>query len=132
MRCLPFSAGPVRYTAYGDSIYIPTQVISGAVRSLNPAPAIASLNTSLNKARTSVEHAIGKNVCLWRHIDHKSNTKLYGDAAGVALTYRIATLLTNCHTCVYGHQVSSHFSCSPPSLAAYLRGGVTPQGSQLS
>ncbi len=73
--------GP-RHTAYGDSIYIASNAIAGAVRGINLPVAIERLNGRLNKARTSVEHAIGKSTMLWQNVENKRNTKLYADAAG--------------------------------------------------
>lgn len=35
--------------------------------------------------------------------------------------YKVANILTNCHTCMYGSQVSQHFGLDPPSLLEYLR-----------
>jgi hypothetical protein len=36
--------------------------------------------------------------------------------------YFAATLLTNCHSCFYGNQIATLFSCQTPSLAEYLGG----------
>lgn len=35
--------------------------------------------------------------------------------------YKVGTLLTNCHTCLYGSQISDYFKCNPPRQEEYLR-----------
>ena len=60
------------------------------------------------------------------------NVRLYKSPIGCGKAFRIAVLLTNCHTCLRCHQIATHFGCSPPpSLKDYLSGGTTPQTMQI-
>lgn len=34
--------------------------------------------------------------------------------------YKVATLFSNCRTCMYGSQVSAYFDIAPPSFREYL------------
>jgi hypothetical protein len=38
----------------------------------------------------------------------------------VATVYQVATILANCHTCLYGSPTSEYFGLQPPSVDEYL------------
>ena len=50
--------------------------------------------------------------------DYEKNNKLYKQA--VCSFWLIATLLANCHSCLYGNQVSQYFGVPTPDLEDYL------------
>ena len=52
------------------------------------------------------------------YLDFKRNTKLLLQPIGKY--YLVATILTNCHTCLYGSLTSTFFRVDPPSLEMYL------------
>ena len=119
------------YTCYGDSIYIVSSSLSRSERAAQLSPLQEMRNRKLNKARTCVEHGIGKVVNLWHYVDVRRNVKLWSSPIGCGIAYRVAVLLTNCHTCCKGSTVCNYFGSAPPSLASYLRGGTQPQCSRL-
>lgn len=71
------------------------------------------VNIAMSKLRVSVEWGFAKILQLFPFLDFKKNLK-------VADYYKIGVILTNCHTCLYGGQVSEYFDCEPPQLEAYL------------
>lgn len=75
-------------------------------------------NSQMSKVRQSVEWSFGKIATLFAFMDFKKNMKLYLQPVGKC--YLVAALLTNCHSCLYGSEVSSYFSVAPPALEAYL------------
>lgn len=77
------------------------------------------VNKEMSKLRVSVEWGFGKVVQLFPFVDFKKNLKLLNQQ--VPNYYKVSVILTNCHTCLYGSQVSSYFQCDPPELEDYLR-----------
>lgn len=51
-------------------------------------------------------------------LDLKKNHKLLLQEVGTM--YLTCTLLTNCHTCLYGSQTGTYFNIQPPELEQYL------------
>ena len=62
--------------------------------------------------------AFGKVVQLFAGVDFVKKMKLYEQP--VATNYLVATLLTNCHSTLYGNVVSSYFKVPTPELEDYL------------
>lgn len=76
------------------------------------------LNKKMSKLRVSVEWGFGKILQLFPFLDFKKNLKIYKQPVGNY--YKVGVILTNCHTCIYGSQVSDYFGCDPPALEQYL------------
>lgn len=76
------------------------------------------VNTKMSKLRVSVEWGFAKLIQLFPFLDFKKNLKVYKQEIGNY--YKVGAILTNCHTCLYGGQVSEYFECEPPSLDDYL------------
>lgn len=77
------------------------------------------VNKIMSALRVSVEWGLAKIVQVFPFVDFKKNLKIYKQ--GVSKYYKVATILTNCHTCLYGSQVSDYFECDPPMLEDYLQ-----------
>lgn len=75
------------------------------------------MNTKMSKLRVSVEWGFAK-VLLFPFVDFKKNLKIYSQEVGNC--YKVAAILSNCHTCLYGSQVCDYFECDPPELNEYL------------
>ena len=107
------------YVVYGDPAYgIQSNIIS-PFRSGQPlTPAEQEFNTAMSSVRVSVEWTFGKIIQLFAFLDFKKNIKVLLQPVGEY--YIVGTLLTNCHTCLYGSQTSSFFNVPPPSLETYL------------
>ena len=65
-------------------------------------------NSRMSKLRSSVEWTFGKILSLFAFVDYKKNQKLF--LQPVAQYYLVATLLTKCHTCLYGSVTSEYFN----------------------
>ena len=68
----------------------------------------------------SVEWSFGDIVVDLAFIDFKKNLKI--GLQPVAMYYRVAALLTNCHTIINGgNKTSKYFGIAPPLLHEYLQ-----------
>lgn len=76
-------------------------------------------NKDISALRVHVEYGFGKVLQLFAFNDFKKNQKLL--LQKIKEQYIASVLLTNCHTCLYGSQISTFFNCYPPSLESYLR-----------
>lgn len=73
----------------------------------------------MSSVRQAVEWGFGKIVGLFAFVDFKKkNQKLY--LQNLPRIYKASALLANCHTCLYGAQVSQYFGLEPPQLEVYL------------
>jgi hypothetical protein len=109
------------FRIYGDPAYPIHALLLRAFRGNNLTAAQEQFNKELNAARTSVEWAFGKVVKYMAQLDFKAAMKLH--EAPLGKFYKLAVILTNCHTCTYKSSVTgSFFECDPPSLEVYLRG----------
>lgn len=75
-------------------------------------------NTRLSKVRIAVEMSFGKVIQYFAFLDYKKNLKIL--LQPVAKYYMVATILTNCHTCLYESAVTALFASNPPLLEEYL------------
>lgn len=76
------------------------------------------LNKEMSKLRVTAEWGFSKILQLFPFVDFKKNLKIYKQEVGNF--YKVAVILTNCHTCLYGSQVGSYFEIEPPLLEEYL------------
>ena len=67
----------------------------------------ALFKKKMSTARKSVEWGFGKVLGLFAFVDYKKYQKLYLQPVGKM--YRVAVLITNCHTCMSGSQISDFF-----------------------
>jgi hypothetical protein len=114
-------------TAYGDGIYQVTASITRAQGGLIVAEHIKRMNRALNALRVCVENGFSKLTQLWKFMRAPEKCRLLDSSVGLQRQFRIAFLLTNCHTCLSGSQTGNSFGCTPPSVASYLQGGVAPK-----
>ena len=106
------------YTLYGDPAYGISQNIISPFCGPQLTPAEIEFNKAMSSVRVSVEWTFGKITQLFAFLDFKKNLKLLLQPVGKY--YLVGTLLTNCHTCLYGSQTSTFFMMPPPSLDVYL------------
>ncbi|KAK3734504.1 hypothetical protein QZH41_010192 [Actinostola sp. cb2023] len=106
------------YVLYGDPAYGISQNILAPFRGANLTADEQEFNRAMSKVRVSVEWGFGKIVQNFAFLDFKKNLKVL--LQPVAKYYLVSTILTNCHTCLYGSLVSSFFDLNPPSLESYL------------
>lgn len=102
---------------YGDSGYPLSDVIIVPFKgNLNRKQ--KRVNKIMSGIRVCVEWGFAKILQLFPFVDFKKNLKIRKEK--VPQFYKVATILTNCHTCLYGSQVNHYFECDPPTLEEYL------------
>ena len=106
------------YVIYGDPAYGVSSHILAPYRGSQLSQQQADFNKAMSKVRVSVEWTFGKVCQYFSYIDFKRNQKVL--LQPVAKYYLVASLLTNCHTCLYGSLTSTFFDMDPPTLATYL------------
>ncbi|KAL3214088.1 hypothetical protein MRX96_035014 [Rhipicephalus microplus] len=75
-------------------------------------------NKCMSTVRQAVEWSFGKVAADFTFVDFHKNLKVTRQRVG--RMYKVATLLTNCRTCLYDSQVSMYFGLEQPSLSDYL------------
>lgn len=106
------------YIIYGDPAYGLTRNILAPFRGANLTNEEKEFNARMSKLRVSVEWGFGKICQYFAFLDFKKNLKIL--LQPVAKYYLVATILINCHTCLYGSQTGTYFELEPPSLERYL------------
>ena len=106
------------YVLYGDPAYGVSRNILSPFRGVNLSPQEHEFNQSMSALRVSVEWGFGKILQYFSYLDFKKNQKVLLQPVGKY--YLVGTILTNCHTCLYGSQTSTFFNVSPPTLETYL------------
>jgi nuclease HARBI1 len=117
-RCANDAHGQPFYL-YGDPAYPLSIYLLAPYRGSRLTPEQAEFNKRMSSVRESVEWGFQRILALWAGVDFKKNQKLYLQLVGT--TYLVAALLTNCHSCLYGSEISEFFDMASPSLEAYLR-----------
>ena len=103
---------------YGDPAYGVSRNILSPFRGVNLSPQEHEFNQRMSAVRLSVEWGLGKILQYFSYLDFKKNQKVLLQPVGKY--YLVGTILTNCHTCLYGSQTSTFFNVSPPTLETYL------------
>lgn len=111
------------YVIYGDPAYPLQSLIMKPYGGYSLTPVQEAFNKGMSSVRQAVEWGFGKVVNEFAFLDFKKNQKLLRQQVGEM--YKAAVILTNCHTCMYGSQVSMYFDLNPPSLHAYLKPRAT-------
>lgn len=109
-----------KFVLYGDQAYgIMELVLCPYPGRLDELPEHRrQFNLSMKNLRTSVEWGFQKVLSQFAFVDFKKNQKLLQQ--DLQSFYKVAVLLTNCHTCLYGSQTASYFNVVPPTLEEYL------------
>lgn len=103
---------------YGDQAYPPSQHLISPFRGARLTEDEQQFNAEMCKVRLAVEWGFGKVISIFSFLDYKKGLKLWLHPVGKY--YIIGTLLTNCHTCLYGSVTTSSFGVAPPLLEEYL------------
>ncbi|CAB1099103.1 unnamed protein product [Ectocarpus sp. CCAP 1310/34] len=112
-----------RYCLYGNPAYGQTDHIQCpfSVSVNGPlTPAMRNFNKSMSRCRVTVEWGFKEMTSKWAFIDMKCQHKFL--LSPVATQYKVATLLSNFHSCLNGgNQISQYFGVEPPTLEEYLK-----------
>lgn len=135
MLCVPLFSGILRksrtyqkleklvqghnFCLYGDPAYPLRPLLLKPYGTTNITPSQYAFNKRMSTVRQAVEWGFGKIAGLFAFLDFRKNQKLRRQK--VARMYKVAAILANCHTSMYGSQVSQYFGVEPPQLEDYLR-----------
>ena len=100
------------YVLYGDPAYGVTNNIISPFKGGDLTVTQNHFNKAMSKVRVSVEWGFVKIAQYFAFLDFKKNLKV--------LLQCVASLLINCHTCLYGSVTGKYFNLAPPSLETYL------------
>ncbi|CAB1108384.1 unnamed protein product [Ectocarpus sp. CCAP 1310/34] len=79
-----------------------------------------NFNKSMSQCRVTVEWGFKDMTSKWAFVDMKCQQKFL--LSPVATQYKVATLLSNFHSCLNGgNQISQYFGVEPPTLEEYLK-----------
>ena len=92
------------FVIYGDPAYGITQNIMAPFRGAQLTHDEKEFNKKISKVRVSVEWGFGKIIQNFAFLDFKKNLKVLLQPVGKY--YLVASVLTNCHTCLYGSLTS--------------------------
>ncbi|KAM7291539.1 uncharacterized protein ISCGN_028112 [Ixodes scapularis] len=87
------------YVLYGEPAYRLRPLLLKPYGS-KETPTQVEFNKAMSTVRQAVEWGFGKVVSEFAFVNLKKNQKIRKQK--VALMYRVAVLLSNCHTCIYG------------------------------
>ena len=107
------------FVLYGDSAYPLRAYMQAPFGGAHKTPAERQFNSLMSKSRICVEWGFCDISAKFGIVDHKRNQRLLHEAVGKY--YAVAAILTNCHTCLYENETSSHFNLAPPTLEEYLQ-----------
>lgn len=120
---IPVFNGHVQYAIFGDSGY--ARVGDVLHTPFNRFAYMTAPQKAFNKAmsavRIAIEWSFGKIVNMFAYLSFWQQLKIW--LVPVGHYYRLATILSNCHTCLYGSQTSAHFGLTPPALEEYMSWG---------
>lgn len=103
--------------AYGDQGYAVDPYVVSPFRRARNALEIG-INSAMVPVRLPVEWTFGKISQLFAFVDFSKNQRVGLQPVGVI--YRVAVLLTNAHSCLYGSGTSTFFDVQPPTIEEYF------------
>ena len=110
------------YCLYGDPAYGLSNhlVCPFSAASVGPlSPEMADFNKRMSHCRVTVEWGFKEMTGLWAFVNMKPQQKFL--LSPVAKQYRVATLLSNWHSCLNGgNEISQYFGVLPPTFEEYL------------
>lgn len=118
LETIPRNDQNERYILYGDAAYGIRELLLGPYTGANLQPYQRNFNNSMKPLRIAVEWGFQKVVAQFAFIDFRKNQKLL--LQDVESMYKVAVLLTNCHTCLYSSETAQYFDVVPPTLEEYL------------
>ncbi|KAF6215708.1 hypothetical protein GE061_000039 [Apolygus lucorum] len=108
-----------RYVLYGDAAYPISEFLLKLYPQTTADVDAMNFNRSMSAVRQAVDWGFEKVVREWAFVDFHKNLKVMKQ--DVPNIYKVACLLANCHSCLYGSQISQFFNVHPPTLQQYLQ-----------
>lgn len=106
------------YVIFGDQAYGIRELLLCPYPGDGLNEAQQHFNATMTPIRQAVEWSFSKVIAEFAFVDFKKNQKLL--LQEIEAFYKTATILTNCHTCLYGNQTSTYFEVVPIHLEQYL------------
>jgi nuclease HARBI1 len=112
----------IQYHAYTDKGYESSTYIKSAYRryagfELNENQLLE--NSIMSRCRQGIEWTFGKITEEEKFIDMYKSMKI--QLSFIDIYYKVAVLISNAHTCLYGSQLTEAFDIMPPTLREYFR-----------
>ena len=107
-----------RIFIYGDCGYVLDGYIVVPFCNTGATANQRDFNRKMSKVRIGVEWGFGEVASLFAFCAYPEDLKL--DKQPLGTYWRVATLLFNCHSCLYGNQGSKYFNVGTPNLEDYL------------
>lgn len=107
-----------KFVVYGDQAYPIKELLLCPFPGQGVNHIQMNFNNSMAGVRQAVEWSFQKIIAEFAFLDFKKNQKLM--LQDIEEMFISATILTNCHTCLYGSQTSQFFNIQPINLEEYL------------
>ena len=114
---LPLAENGQPFVIYGDPAYPVRQHIISPFKGANRTPLQADFNAAMSRVRQCVEWGFRDVVANFAFCDFRKNQKVL--LQPVAKYFIVATILSNCKTCLYSNITSDFFALQPPTLEQY-------------
>ena len=106
------------FRLYGDPAYPQSQWIGGPYRGPALTDSQVHFNSRMSSTRIVNEWGFGRIKTNWAFLDFENGMKPYLN--DTAKFWPVASILMNCHVCLYGSATAKYFDCQTPSLEQYL------------
>ena len=111
---------PIQLKVFGDSAYPFLSHLFSYYSGANTTSRQKQFNYWLKSVRISIEWNYQVTSNLYRYLKNLQKLKVLGSKK-CAKIYIVATILRNCHVCLYGSETSNYFKVIPPTLFEYTR-----------
>ena len=106
------------YVVYGDQGYVMEPCVIVPFCRIGARSHERRFNRAMSKVRISVEWGFGEVARYFAFCAYPYDLKL--DKQPVATYWRVAALLYNCRSCLYGNQSNRYYGVETPDLEDYL------------
>ncbi|KAH6923743.1 hypothetical protein HPB50_005814 [Hyalomma asiaticum] len=107
-----------KYVIYGGPSYPSRELLIKPYEGTCLEPHEAHFNTCMSEMQQSAERGFGRVAADFSFVRSLRNLPVKDQKT--TQMYKVAVLLSNCRTCLYGSEVSAYFDVTPPSLKEYL------------
>ena len=108
-----------QFILYADKAYRLSDLVVTPFRTIGHQPLQQQFNRVMSSIRIPNEWSVGMTEGLFKFNTYPKNLKVLLSPIGVY--YLVSTILTNCHTCLHGNEISKYFDLAPPSIEEYLQ-----------
>lgn len=106
------------FVLYGDRAYPILELLLKPYAGRRLGQQEEIFNYRMSAVRQAVEWTFGGVITQFAFLDYKKNQKLY--LQHIPGMYKVATILYNCHNCLYNNLTAQYFNIQPVTLEEYL------------